>query len=82
MTRWFHRTTIATFPAPARMVKIFELACPREVTPLPSPAFRLVFRFPLTHTQHQEGRRWLRGKAMDCKYLLAYITGTVDQELL
>jgi hypothetical protein len=52
------------------------------VTPLPSPAFRLVFRFPLTHTQRQEGWQRLRGKAMDCKYLLASITGTVDQELL
>src|SRR5256712_9327566 len=64
------------------MVKIFELAFPREVTPLPSPVLRLVFRFPLTHTQRQEGRQRLRGKAMDWKHLLAYITGTVDQELL
>ena len=68
--------------AASRMVKIFELAFPREVTPLPSPVLRLVFRFPLTHTQRQEGRQRLRGKAMDWKHLLAYITGTVDQELL
>src|SRR3989441_13305372 len=33
------------------MVKIFELAFPREVTFLPSPVLWLVFRFPLTHTQ-------------------------------
>src|SRR2546428_10492368 len=64
------------------MVKIFELAFPLEVTPLPSPVLRLVFHFPLTHTQRQEGRQRLRGKAMDWKHLLAFITGTVDQELL
>src|SRR2546423_2855300 len=48
----------------------------------PSPALRLVFRSPLTHTQRQERRQRLRGEAMNCKTLLAYITGTVDQELL
>ena len=36
-----------------RMVKIFELAFPLEVTSLPSPALRLVFRSTLTHTQRQ-----------------------------
>src|SRR5215468_1103796 len=64
------------------MAKIFELIFPREVTPLPSPALRLVFRFPLSHTQHYDGRQSLRGETMDWKQLLAYITGTVDQELL
>jgi hypothetical protein len=64
------------------MVKIFELVFPLAVTPLPSPALRLVFHFSLTHTQRQEGRQRLRGEAMDWKHLLAYITGTVDQELL
>jgi alkylation response protein AidB-like acyl-CoA dehydrogenase len=39
-----------------RMVKIFELAFPREVRPLPSPALRLVFRSTLTHTQRQHRR--------------------------
>src|SRR2546425_3433690 len=34
------------------------------------------------HTQRQEGRPRLRGEAMDWKQLLAYITGTVEQELL
>ena len=65
-----------------RMAKIFELIFPQEVTLLPSPALRLVFRFPLTHTQHDDGRQSLRGETMDWKQLLAYITGTVDQELL
>src|SRR6266404_7094486 len=64
------------------MVKIFELAFPREVMFLPSPVLWLVFRFPLPHTQRQLGRQKLRGEAMDWKHLLAYITGTVDQELL
>src|SRR5438132_10012588 len=64
------------------MVKIFELAFPQEVTPLPSSALRLVFRSTLTHTQRQEGRQSLRRETMDWKQLLAYITGTVDQELL
>src|SRR2546425_5024813 len=65
------------------MVKIFELAFPREVTFLPSPVLWFVFRFPLAHTQRQEGRQRLRrGGAMDWKHLLASITGTVDQELL
>jgi hypothetical protein len=65
-----------------RMVKIFELAFPPEVTLPPSPALQLVFCSPLTHTQPYYGRQSLRGEAMDWKHLLAYITGTVDQELL
>src|SRR6266478_1486280 len=64
------------------MAKIFELIFPQEVTLLPSPALRLVFRFPLPHTQHYDGRQSLRGETMDWKQLLTYITGTVDQELL
>src|SRR5215470_578246 len=64
------------------MVKIFELAFLLEVTPLSWPALRLVFCFPLTHTQHQEGREKLRGKVMEWKHLVANITGTGDQELL
>ena len=64
------------------MVKIFELAFPLKVKPLASPVPRLVFRFPLTHTQRQEGWQSLRGETMDWKHLLASITGTVDQELL
>src|SRR5439155_8898144 len=51
-------------------------------TLLLSPALQLVFRFPLTHTQHDDGRQSLRGETMDWKQLLVYITGTVDQELL
>jgi hypothetical protein len=39
-----------------RIVKIFELAFPLEVTPFPSPALRLVFRSTLTHTQRQYDR--------------------------
>jgi putative transposase len=64
------------------MAKIFELISPQEVTPLSSPALRLVFRFSLTHTQHYDGRQSLRGETVDWKQLLASITGTVDQELL
>jgi len=69
-------------PSTSRMVKIFELAFPPESTPLPSPALRLGFRSTLIHTQRPYGRQRLRGEAMDWKHLLAYITGTVDQELL
>ena len=64
------------------MVKMSELAFPREVTFLPWPVLWLVFRFPLPHTSPQEGRQRLSGEAMDWKHLLASITGTVDQELL
>jgi hypothetical protein len=49
---------------------------------LPVPVLRLVFYPTILHTQRQEGRQRLRGVAMDWKHLLAYITGTVDQELL
>ena len=66
----------------SRLVKIFELAFPLEVTPLPLPTLRLVFRSTLIHTQRHYGRQRLRGELMDWKHLLAYITGTVDQELL
>jgi putative transposase len=64
------------------MAKIFELIFPQEVTPLPSPVLRLAFRFPLTHSQHYDGRQSLMEETMDWKTLLAYITGTVNQELL
>src|SRR5216683_6865344 len=67
---------------PSRMVKIFELAIPGAVTPLPSPPLWLVFHPTLTHTQRHYGRQWLRGEVMDWKQLLAYVTGTVDQALL
>src|SRR5919202_42200 len=65
-----------------RIVKIFELAFPLKVTLLSSPALRLVFCPTILHTQRPYGRQRLRGEAMDWKQLLAYITGTVDQELL
>src|SRR5215468_4626029 len=64
------------------MAKIFELIFPQEITPLSLPALRLVFRFLLIDTQHDYGQQILRGETMDWKQLLAYITGTVDQELL
>src|SRR5205085_4478922 len=66
----------------SRIVKIFERIFSLDVASLPSSALRLVFRSTITHTQCQCGRQRLRGKAMDWKHLLAYITGTVDQELL
>ena len=65
-----------------RIVKIFELAFLRELTPLPSLALRLVFRLTITDTHRPYRRHRLGGEAMDWKHLLAYITGTVDQELL
>ena len=43
-------------PLRPRIVKIFELAFPPEVTPLPLPTLRLVFRSTLIHTQRQYGR--------------------------
>src|SRR5215831_17232115 len=49
---------------------------------LSSFMLRLVLRSTLTHTQRQSGWPKLRRAAMDWKHLLAYITGTVDQELL
>ena len=54
----------------SRMAKIFELIFPQEVTPLSSPALRLVFRFLLIDTQHDYGRQILRGETMDWKQLL------------
>src|SRR5262249_43694431 len=77
-----HSTGLLRFPPASRIVKIFELAFPREATPRPSPALGLVFCSTLTHTPCQYRRQRLRGEAMDWKHLLAYITGTVDQELL
>src|SRR3989441_8845273 len=79
---YFGQTTAQYYPAASRMVKIYEHAFPQEVTILPAPTLRLVFRSALTHTQRQEGWQSLRGETMDWKHLLAYITGTVDQELL
>src|SRR5262249_20935399 len=49
---------------------------------LPSPALWLVFCSPIPDTHRQYGREKLRGEVMDWKHLLAYITGTVDQELM
>ena len=57
-----------------RLVKIFELAFPLEVTPLPSPPLRLVFLSTLIHTRTQRhyGRQKLRGEAMDWKHLCVF----------
>src|SRR5262249_48403292 len=66
----------------SRTVKIFELTFPQEVVPLLSPVLRLVLHSPFTHTRRPYREQRLGGEAMDWKYLLAYITGTVDQELL
>src|SRR5215468_2269306 len=43
---------------------------------------RTRFRSTRTHTQDQHRQYRLRRAVMDWKHLLAYITGTVDQELL
>jgi hypothetical protein len=50
-----------------RIVKIFELACLPEVTPLPSPTLRLVF-LPVimdTHRQYGRQRLWGRGDGLE-----------------
>ena len=47
-----------------------ELIFPQEVTPLPSPALRLAFRFPLTHSQPYDGRQSLMEETMNWKTLL------------
>jgi hypothetical protein len=84
LTRHLCRRGLGADDAPCgpRIVKIFELAFLLEVTPLPSPAFRLVFHPTITDTYRQERRQRRWGEAMGWKQLLAYITGTVDQELL
>jgi hypothetical protein len=47
------------------------------------PALWLVFRLTIVHTCCQCRRyRWRRRRRIDWKKLLAYITGSVDQELL
>jgi hypothetical protein len=65
-----------------RMVKIFELGFAQKGTPLACHALRLVFRSSFTDTQRQERRQSLRGESMDWKHLLAYMIGSIDQELL
>src|SRR5262247_1537640 len=45
-----HLKWVASFGKSPRLVKIFEPAFPLEVTPLPSPTLRLVFRSTLSHT--------------------------------
>ena len=46
-------STAASHATASRMVKIFEFAFQLEVTSLPSPELRLVFRSILIHTQRQ-----------------------------
>ncbi len=64
------------------MVKIFELAFPQEVRLYYRPHFSLpsVSLSPIL-TINIDGKE-CGEEAMDWKHLLAYITGTVDQELL
>jgi transposase len=66
-----------------RWVKKLKRTFPPALTDAPSPALRLAFPpvMPHTHLQRrQQERRWR--KPMDWKHFLAYITGSVDQELL
>src|SRR5919197_565896 len=64
------------------MVKIFELAFPQEVH-LYSPPHFCLSSVPLSPIlTGNRDRKGSGGEAMDWKHLLAYITGTVDQELL
>src|SRR5207244_2897488 len=65
-----------------RMIKIFELAFPQEVRLYYRPHFSLpsVSLSPIL-TINIDGKE-CGEEAMDWKHLLAYITGTVDQELL
>src|SRR6266704_6575368 len=65
------------------MVKKLETSLTTEFTTLPSPTLRLAY-CPLYHAYSGQGRaeQIARDRHMDWKTLLAYITGTVDQELL
>jgi hypothetical protein len=55
----------ADFPSPAEEELIDTMSLDeylienQEATPLPSPALRLAFRFPLTHSQHYDERQSL-----------------------
>jgi hypothetical protein len=65
------------------MVKKLETSLITDFTTLPSPTLRLAYVHTIPHTR----RQWMAAQAegarrMDWKTLLAYITGTVDQELL
>jgi transposase InsO family protein len=68
--------------AAARLVKKLKRMFSPAFMDLPSSAQPLDFSLALTHTQHA-WRLKGRGKmVMDWKALLAYITGSVDEELL
>jgi len=59
---WLRQCQIETvvLESTGRMVKIFELACLLEVTLLPSPTLRLVFRPLILDTHRQDERPRLR----------------------
>ena len=65
------------------MVKKLELGFTIEFTTRHRPSFGLPAAYPIPHT-HRQGRAEPVEveKPMNWKTLLAYITGTVDQELL
>src|SRR5262245_37968280 len=65
------------------MVKKLETSLTTEFTTLPSPTLRLAY-CQHHHAYSRQGRaeQMAGDRRMDWKTLLAYITGTVDQELL
>src|SRR4029077_8496848 len=65
-----------------RIVKIFKCVCLPKVTSQPSRLFHLSSdpQSPILDVPME--RRVGRGGAMDWKQLLAYITGSVDEEIL
>lgn len=69
-------------PALARIVKIFKCICLPKVTYQPSCLFRLSSAPQSSILDVPVERRVGRGRAMDWKQLLAYMTGSVDEELL
>jgi hypothetical protein len=65
------------------MVKKLETGLIAAFMTLPSPALRLACGPPIEHTRRPLRTAQAEGaRHMDWKTLLAYITGSVDQELL
>jgi hypothetical protein len=68
---------------PSRVVKKFETDMPAAFAIQPAPYFGLQDAHSITHTQRQRRAEQTEVEGhMDWKRLLAYITGSVDQELL
>jgi len=81
---WTHIACSGHFPwLFSRMVKKLEPGLTGEVTIQPLLAPRLDFSCAMSHSSPPVCEETVEGdRRMDWKTLLAYITGTVDQELL